>query len=141
MVILLAYLDDIILTGPHTSKIAVIRNLPEQRFKLKVIGDLHYFLGLEIAKSTKGIHLSQRKYTLQLLQDTGFVSAKPAHVFMEMNLTPTNTDGPHASSYGRLIGRLMYLNISRLDIAFVVNRLSQYMQQPQAPHLGGVVQI
>jgi hypothetical protein len=50
----------------------------ETHFKLKVLGDLKYFLDMEIAKSEKGIYLCQRKYALQLLGDTSFTASKPA---------------------------------------------------------------
>lgn len=108
---------------------------------MKIISDLKYFLGLEIAKSSRGIHLCQRKYTLQLLEDTGFTAAKPLSFPMDPNIILNDTDGTvleDASMYRRLIGRLMYLTISRPDITFTVNRLSQFMAQPRSPHLHAV---
>jgi hypothetical protein len=82
---------------------------------LKVLEDLHYFLGVEIVKSNKGIHLCQRKSTLQLLQDIGFISEKAALVPMDPNISLKDKDGtalPDASVYRRLLGRLMYPNES-----------------------------
>lgn len=80
------------------------------KLKLKLIGDLKSFLGLEIAKSSKGIHLCQRKYILQLLEDIGFLGAKPLSVPMDPNIKSNDTDGTplsDISQYKRLIGRLM----------------------------------
>lgn len=107
-------------------------------FKLKILGDLKYFLGLEIARSNKGIYLSQRKYVLSLLDDTGFIDAKPASLPMDPNLKLSSMDGELLSDvaqYRRIIGRLLYLTISRPDISFAVNKLSQYMAAPRTSHL------
>lgn len=107
-------------------------------FKLKVLGDLHYFLGLEIARSFKGIHLCQRKYVLQLLQDTGFISTKPSPIPMDPRTPLNTTDGEPLTDvpmYHRLIGRLMYPTLSRPDITFAVNKLSQFLAAPRTSHL------
>lgn len=141
LVILLVYVDDIILAGPDLSLIHKVQTWLEENFKLKIIGDLKYFLGLEIAKSTKGIHLCQRKYAVQLLQDTGYISAKRLPIPMDPNIHLNDVDGdplPDVSMYRRLIGRLMYLTISRPDITFAVNRLSQFLAAPRTPHLNAV---
>lgn len=118
--------------------------LLQNTFKLKLIGDLKYFLGLEIAISSKGIHLCQRKYILQLLEDTGYLDAKPLSVPMDPSIKFNDTDGTplyDISQYRRLIGRLMYLTVSRPDITYAVNRLSQFMANPRTPHLQTVYQI
>ncbi|MCI01942.1 hypothetical protein A2U01_0022972, partial [Trifolium medium] len=141
LVILLVYVDDIVLAGPDHSRLKQVEDLLQQHFKLKILGDLKYFLGLEIAKSKQGIHLCQRKYTLQLLQDTGTTAAKPTLVPMDPGNSLNDTDGEaltDISSYRRLIGRLMYLTISRPDITYAVNKLSQFMQHPHTPHLAAV---
>ena len=92
---------------------------------------------MEIAKSASGIYLSQMKYAL-LLEDTGFVNAKPTSLPKDLNLKLNSSDGElleDASMYRRLIGRLMYLTISRLDITYVVTKFSHYMSSPQVLHL------
>ena len=58
LVPLLVYVDDIIVAGPNYGLIQQVKDHIQQLFKLKVIGELKYFLGLEIARSEKGIHLS-----------------------------------------------------------------------------------
>ena len=102
------------------------------------MGSLKYFLGLEIARSKHGIFLSQRKYALSLLEDTGFLGSKPASLPMDPYVKLSNEDGELLSDiyqYRRLIGRLLYLTISRPDIAFAVNKLSQFVSKARVPHL------
>ena len=130
--------DDIIITGPAQSVLDSLKTFLKSKFKLKDLGSLRYFLGLEIAWSTAGIVFSQRHYTLQLLEDTGFLACKPVSTPMDPKLRLTTTDGEllfDISSYRRLIGRLLYLTLSRPDISFVVHQLGQYVAQPRLPHL------
>ena len=141
LVILLVYVDDIILASPSTAILSQIQQLLQSLFKLKVLGDLKYFLGLELAKSSRGICLSQRIYTLSLLEDTCFLDCKPASLPMEPNVHLNSSNGElltNSSMYRQLIGRLMYLTISRPDITFAVTKLSQYMSQPRMPHLNAL---
>ena len=133
LVVLIVYVDDNILVGPSSLYVAEVQTKLQSMFKLKVLGSLKYFLGLEISKSSKGISLSQRKYTLSLLDDIGYLGSKPTHLHMDTNLKLTLTEGnliPDPSLYRRLIGKLIYLTILRPDITFEVHKLSQYMKIP-----------
>ena len=135
------YVDDIILSGPNSASVQAIQTQLQSMFQLKILGTLKYFLGLEIAKSSKGISLSQRKYTLSLLEDTSFLVCKPSNLPMDPNLKLNLHDGDLLLDllvYKRLVCRLIYLTISRPDITFVVNHLSQYMKEPRVPHLNVV---
>lgn len=78
---------------------------------------------------------------MQLLADTGFTTTKPVQIPMDPTVLINDTDGeplPDVSLYRRLIGRLVYLTISRPDIAFTVNRFSQFMAKPRTPHLQAI---
>ena len=137
-VAILVYVDDIIVASKNPQVVKSVQQTLQHLFKLKVLGSLKYFLGLEIARSKKGIYLSQRNYTLSLLEDTGFTNCKPAPLPMDPNLKPNATDGEavtDVSQYRRMIGRLLYLTISRPDICFAVNKLSQFLSCPRTPHL------
>lgn len=112
-VALLVYVDDIIINGPFISTINCLKSLLQGQFKLKDLGHLKYFLGLEIARFPTGIVLSQRHYTFQLLEDTGFHASKPTSVPMDP-MDPKSqlhaTDGellPDAPQYRRFIGSLV----------------------------------
>ncbi|XP_016178745.1 uncharacterized protein LOC107621225 [Arachis ipaensis] len=138
---LIVYVDDIIIVGPTQASVNVVNDSVQAIFKLKILGDLKFFLGLELARSQHGISLCQRKYTLSLLEDTGYVNCKPANIPIEANLELRAAEGepvPDPSAYRRLVGRLMYLTISRPDITFAVVKLAQYMSDPRMPLLNDV---
>jgi hypothetical protein len=102
------------------------------------LGTVKYFLGLKLARTTKGISVSQRNYTLDILQDSGILAAKPSIFPMEFNLKISQDNGlPLAdpTPCRRLIGRLIYLTRTRPYIAFSVQVLSQYMDSPRQPHM------
>lgn len=57
-----------------------------QQFKLKDLGNLKYFLGIEISRTKRGVAISQRKYALEILEDMGYLAVKPTNSPMEQNL-------------------------------------------------------
>ena len=98
-----------------------------------------FFLGLEVARNSNGIHLSQRKYTFDLLHETRMLDCAPFSTPMVHSLRLSSEQGlllnkEDSSSYRRLIGRLIYLTNTRPDISFSVNKLSQFVSAPTSTH-------
>ena len=135
---LLVYVDDILLASDNKQAGDELKVLLDQQFKLKDLGDLKFFLGLEVARVASGISLCQRKYILDLLKEAGMMGCKPAKIPMDPNVKLNMCEGKalqDPSSYRRPIGRLLYLTITRPDITFAMNHLSQFMAYPREPHL------
>ncbi|KAE8669836.1 PI206-like protein [Hibiscus syriacus] len=116
---LLVYVDDIVLAGEDLQALHEIPSPLQKHFKLKELGPLRYFMGFEIARSNYGIILSQRKYALQLLEDTSCLGAKPAELPMPFSSKLSANERELLSDYQeyrQLIGRLLYLTNTRPDI-------------------------
>ncbi|CAL9029136.1 unnamed protein product [Prunus brigantina] len=82
---LIVYVDDIIVTGNDAEEQLKLQKYLSQEFEMKDLGDLKYFLGIEVARSKTGIFLSQRKYVMDLLTETGMLGCNPADTPIEMN--------------------------------------------------------
>lgn len=80
---LLVYVGDIIVTSNDPNCIIALKNLLDQKFGIKDLGNLKYFLGLEIARNVNGISLNQRKYALKILKEIGITGCKPMKSPME----------------------------------------------------------
>lgn len=131
------YVDDIVLTGDSITKINNVKAFLDYKFHIKDLGQLKYFLGLEIARSNSGIFLNCRKYVLKLLEHTCFLGAKPIFTPVDPNIKLSSIEGiplDDHSSYRKLIGRLLYLINIRPDISYSVQHLSQFVANPFTFH-------
>ena len=83
ILVLIVYIDDILLTGDDTTEGKRIKKVLAKEFEIKDLGPMKYFLGMEVARSKKGIYVSQRKYIIDLLRETSFSKSKPANTPIE----------------------------------------------------------
>ena len=142
--ILIVYVDDIIITGDDEKEIRQLKEKLALEFEIKDLGNLRYFLGIEVARSSKGLSLSQRKYVLDLLKETGMIGCKPASTPMEHNLKfalGQEAAPVERGSYQKLVGKLIYLAHTRPDISFPVSIVSQHMHNPNEEHMEAVMRI
>ncbi|XP_058726358.1 uncharacterized mitochondrial protein AtMg00810-like [Vicia villosa] len=132
--ILMVYVDDI-------KAISDIKRKLEAEFNIKDLEKLKYFLGMKFARYKEGIFLNQHKYILDLLTETGMPRCKVVETQMDPNVKLTSVveyeiiDREH---YQRLAERLIYLSHTRLDIAFVVSVIRQFMHAPGAAHFEAI---
>ncbi|XP_059285884.1 uncharacterized mitochondrial protein AtMg00810-like [Lycium ferocissimum] len=125
---------------------------------MKDLGELKDFLGIEFARSEQGITMHQRKYALEVISKSRMSAARPAITPIDTNIKLTTKqydehievkDGVKASgdpladqeTYQRLIRKLLYLTVTRPDIAFAVQTLSQFLQQPKKTHMDAALRI
>lgn len=141
---LLVYVDDVVIAINDEEEAKALKIFLNDQFKLKDLGDLKYFLGIEVARSRRGIYICQRHYALQLFTESGLLGCKPLTTPMDINLKLSQDDGdllPDSSLYRKLVGKLLYLTITRSDLAYSVNKLSQFVSVPRDKHLQAVYSV
>ncbi|GAB2288443.1 hypothetical protein Dimus_037998 [Dionaea muscipula] len=141
MVYLLLYVDDIIITGTCEESIAMVKLHLQCEFEMTDLGNLHYFLGLEIKYlPTGGIFLCQSKYARDLIHKAGMTDCNthltPSQVGVKLLKDGESYLDEDGVSYFRsLVGCLQYLTFTRPDISYSVNSVCQFLQHPTQQHL------
>ncbi|GKF22980.1 uncharacterized mitochondrial protein-like protein [Tanacetum coccineum] len=109
-VVVLIYVDDVIITGNNLTKIQETKKQLDDEFNIKDLGLLKYFLGIEVAKTKDGLVPSQRKYTLDILENSGKMRCKPSAFPIEQGLKldkgETNPQNNHLEAANRVLGYL-----------------------------------
>ena len=149
MILLVVYVDDIVITGSNALGISSLKAFLNSHFQTKDLDPLKYFLGIEVMRSKKGVLLTQRKYVLDLLKETGKLGAAPSsfplipNPFLDIDDRIPFDELPedvrkkidpekikpfaYPERYCRLIGKLNYLTVTCPNVTFPVSVLNQFM--------------
>lgn len=143
---MLIYVDDIIVVSSKQEAVTALLQDLHNDFPLKDLGDLHYFLGIEVAKTKHGIILTQEKYVNDLLKRANMADCKPVSTPLstseKLSVYEGDLLGPiDASRYRSIVGALQYLTLTRPDIAFPVNKVCQFLHAPTTLHWVAVKRI
>ncbi|XP_050123705.1 uncharacterized mitochondrial protein AtMg00810-like [Malus sylvestris] len=142
LIIVLVYVDDILVTGPHSSACQEFIHQLSTQFPVKDLGPLYFFLSLEIQRTTEGLFLSQGKYAHDLHVKTHMDGCKPCST--PLSTTKLDHTGPlldNPSEYRSIVGALQYLTWTRPNISFAVNQVCQFFQCPRESHFQAVKRI
>ena len=123
-----------IITRDDSVGICSLQHFLSQYFEMKDLGTLRYFLGLEVTSSSDGYHLSK----------AGVTNNKTVSIPLEYNAKLTPLDGEpisDATRYRQLVGSLIYLTVTRLDISHAVGMISMFMGAPCSVHYAAVLRI
>ncbi|GJR67231.1 retrovirus-related pol polyprotein from transposon TNT 1-94 [Tanacetum coccineum] len=137
------YVNDIIFGSSNPDFSKCFANLMKNNFEMSMMGELKFFLGLQVHQSPRGIFISQSQYAIELLKKHGLdecvsMSTPMATERLDADLQGTPTD---QTTYHRMIGGLMYLTASRPDIAYTTFVCARYQARPTVKHLKEVKRI
>ncbi|KAK1610097.1 hypothetical protein QYE76_033770 [Lolium multiflorum] len=146
LIYLLVYVDDIIVLSSSSRAIDLLVSGLRREFAVKDLGALHYFLGLEVARQSHGLSITQHKYAVDLLRRAGMLKCSPAHTPMSSTTRLFSSDSAllgdaEATTYRSIVGGLQYLTLTRPDICFAVNRVCQFLHSPTEDHWAAVKRI
>ncbi|KAJ9693436.1 hypothetical protein PVL29_012279 [Vitis rotundifolia] len=119
---LLVYVDDLILAGNNNKVCEAFKNFLDRKFGIKNLGLLKYILGIEVARGKDGLFLSQWKYALNIIEECGMLGARPVEFPIEENHKLALASGRLLNDpgmYRRLVGRLIYLTVTRPDLTYL----------------------
>ncbi|GJT24239.1 putative ribonuclease H-like domain-containing protein [Tanacetum coccineum] len=138
------YVDDIIFGSTNKSWCDEFEALMQSRFQMSSMGELTFFLGLQVKQNKEGIFISQDKYVAEILKKFDLVNVKAAITPMETKLPLTKDEEAFdvdVHLYRSMIGSLMYLTASRPDIMYAVCVCSRFQVTPKTSHLNAVKRI
>jgi hypothetical protein len=132
------YVDDLIFTGNDESMFVKFKNSMKLEFDMTDLGKMKYFLGVEVLQNPEGIYISQRKYAKDVLERFRMEksnSVKNPIVPGVRLMKDEEGSKVNATMYKQLVGSLMYLIATRLDLMYVVSLISRFMASPTELHL------
>jgi hypothetical protein len=144
LLILVVYVDDIIFGSNEEAMSQNFALVMQKEFEMSLLGELTYFLGLQIQQNKGGIFLSQTKYLKQILKKYGMEDSKPVCTPMVTGCSLSANDesaAVHQPTYRSMIGSLLYLTGTRPDIMHAVGIVGRFQANPKETHLQAVKRI
>ncbi|GJT59099.1 putative ribonuclease H-like domain-containing protein, partial [Tanacetum coccineum] len=138
------YVDDIIFGSTKKSLCVEFEQMMHKRFQMSSMGELTFFLGLQVKQKDDGIFISQDKYVVDILKKFDFPTVKTTSTPIETNkalLKDEEAEDVDVHLYRSMIGSLMYLTASRPDIMFAVCACARFQVTPKVLHLHAVKRI
>lgn len=140
MVIILVYVDDLLITGNDTQLVHDTKRVLHKSIKIKNLGELNFFLGIEFSRSKKGILMNQRKYALELLAEAGLIGGKVALTPLKCNMKLTITEITNGNLENEFVEMCEDVH-QEPDISYIVQTLSQFMQEPTIQHWNASLRV
>ncbi|XP_022014608.1 uncharacterized mitochondrial protein AtMg00810-like [Helianthus annuus] len=139
----LVYVDDVIVTGNQGHKLQEFIKALNTKFALKDLGELSYFLGLEVVHMHQGLFIHQAKYATKVLEGARMMDAKPAATPLSSTVSFTSMGDPYhdPTFYRSIVGAIQYLTITHPDLPYAVNQVSQFLHAPTTQHFQEVKRI
>jgi len=121
--IVLVYVDDMVIAENDKQAILKLKQLLSSQFHMKDLGELRYFLGLEIVRIAQALFVSQKKYVMDLIQECGLGHSKsirvPLNTPVKLNVE-SGTILQEPDKYSKLVGKLLYLTLTKPDVSYPV---------------------
>ena len=129
---ILLYIDDLVIVNANLEEINSVKSLLAASFDMKDLGDLHYFLGIEVIRTPEGIMVSQRHYVLNMLFKSSITKCKYVSTLVDRNLKLRPKSGMACDPkwFRQIVRSLIYMIITRSDISYPVGLIRQFMSQP-----------
>lgn len=145
-IFVLVYVDDIIVASSSSEAVGPLFKKLQNDFALKDLGELHFFLGIEVKKVQNGLVLNQERYARDILVRSGMNKCKaidtPLSSSEKLSLEDGNPLSPEDCTRHRsMVGALQYLTLTRPDISFAVNKVCQFLHSPTTVHWSAVKRI
>ncbi|GJZ60536.1 retrovirus-related pol polyprotein from transposon TNT 1-94 [Tanacetum coccineum] len=138
------YVDDLIITGTTLALIEKFKTSMKSEFEMSDMGEMRYFLGVEVNQGEDGIHINQQKYAREILQrfNLEYCNSVKNPIVPGCTLVKNNQSGfVDATLYKQMVGCVMYLAITRPDIMFVVAQLCRHMDAPTEQHMSAMKKL
>nr|GEU56685.1 retrovirus-related Pol polyprotein from transposon TNT 1-94 [Tanacetum cinerariifolium] len=138
------YVGDLLVIGSNDYLVKEFKKQMESKFDMSDMGLISYFLGMEIKQLPNDVHISQRKYASDMLKKFKMFLCKPVTSPLVYKCKLSKDDGMRLANptrFRRFFGSLLYLAISRQNLAFAASFLSRFMGKPSSSHLGAAKRV